>query len=175
MLAESGDLSSEHAEVAQRKASAVARERLGSDDDARHEHHDDDDVEAAAGECIPGSTSLVDGEACTVRVLFSPSRREVLTGSLTISTPLAGAPSCRWRAAVSCGTPSRDRWSSAGREGQQHSKRATRRLRFDPRTHARSQTREPELCDGTLDLQNSPCAPCAAPPIAFSTAECISV
>jgi hypothetical protein len=26
-----------------------------------------------------------------VRVLFSPSRREVLTGSLTISSPLAGA------------------------------------------------------------------------------------
>jgi hypothetical protein len=45
----------------------------------------------AAGECIPGSTSLVDGEACTVRVLFVPSRREVLTGSLTISSPLAGA------------------------------------------------------------------------------------
>lgn len=85
-----GDLVSEHAEVAQRNASAVARERLGSDDDARHEHHDDD-VEGAAGECIAGSTSLVDGEACTVRVLFSPSRREVLTGSLTISSPLAGA------------------------------------------------------------------------------------
>jgi hypothetical protein len=64
-------LDREHAEVAHRNASAVARERLGSDDDARHEHHDDD-VEGAAGECIPGSTSLVDGEACTVRVLFSP-------------------------------------------------------------------------------------------------------
>jgi len=75
-----GDLVSEHAEVAQRNASAVARERLGSDDDARHEHHDDD-VEGAAGECIPSSTSLVDGEACTVRVLFSPSRREILTSS----------------------------------------------------------------------------------------------
>jgi hypothetical protein len=84
------DLGSEHAEVAHRNASAVARERLGSDDDARHEHHDND-VEGAAGECIPGSTSLVDGEACTVRVLFSPSRREVLTGPLTISSPLAGA------------------------------------------------------------------------------------
>jgi hypothetical protein len=47
--------------------------------------------EGAAGECIPGSTSLVDGEACTVRVLFAPSRRELLTGSLTISSPLAGA------------------------------------------------------------------------------------
>jgi len=45
----------------------------------------------AAGECIPGSTSLVDGEACTVRVLFVPSRREVLTGSLTIASALAGA------------------------------------------------------------------------------------
>jgi hypothetical protein len=63
---------------------------MGGDDDARHERHDDD-VEGAAGECIPCSTSLVDGEACTVRVLFSPSQREVLTGSLTISSPLARA------------------------------------------------------------------------------------
>jgi hypothetical protein len=45
----------------------------------------------AAGECIPGSTSLVDGEACTVRVRFVPSRREAVTGSLTISSALAGA------------------------------------------------------------------------------------
>lgn len=37
-----GGLVSEHAEVAQRNASTVARERLGNDDDARHEHHDDD-------------------------------------------------------------------------------------------------------------------------------------
>jgi hypothetical protein len=44
-----------------------------------------------AGECISGSTSLVDGETCTVRVLFTPSRRELLTGSLTISSALAGA------------------------------------------------------------------------------------
>jgi hypothetical protein len=45
-------------------------EGLGSDDDGRDEHHDDD-VEGAAGECIPGATSLLHGEACTVRVLFS--------------------------------------------------------------------------------------------------------
>lgn len=48
-------------------------------------------VEGAAGECVPGSTSLVDGEACTVRVLFTPSLRGLVTGSLTVSSPLAGA------------------------------------------------------------------------------------
>src|SRR5690606_30609803 len=35
---------------------------------------------------------MVGGEACIVRVLFSPSPREVPTSSLTISSPLAGAP-----------------------------------------------------------------------------------
>jgi hypothetical protein len=44
-----------------------------------------------AGECVPGSTSLVDGEACSVRVLFTPPRRGLVTGSLTVSSPLAGA------------------------------------------------------------------------------------
>jgi hypothetical protein len=48
-------------------------------------------VEGAAGECVPGSTSLVDGEACTVRVLFTPSLRGLVTGSLTVSSQLAGA------------------------------------------------------------------------------------
>jgi hypothetical protein len=44
-----------------------------------------------AGECVPGSTSLVDGESCSVRVRFVPSRRELFTGSLTVSSSLAGA------------------------------------------------------------------------------------
>jgi hypothetical protein len=48
-------------------------------------------AEGAAGECVPGSTSLVDGEACSVRVRFAPSRRGLITGSLTVSSPLAGA------------------------------------------------------------------------------------
>lgn len=48
-------------------------------------------AEGTADDCIPGSTSLVDGQACTVRVIFAPPRRELLTGSLTISSPLAGS------------------------------------------------------------------------------------
>jgi hypothetical protein len=48
-------------------------------------------VEGAAGECVSGSTSLVDGETCSVRVLFAPSQRGPVTGSLTVSSPLAGA------------------------------------------------------------------------------------
>jgi hypothetical protein len=34
------------------------------------------------GECVEGSTSLVDGEGCTVRVAFTPLRRTVLHGQL---------------------------------------------------------------------------------------------
>jgi hypothetical protein len=78
-----------------------SRERLGSDDDARHGHHDDD-VEGAAGECIPGSTSLVDGEACTVRVSSHP--RGVRSSRARSPSPLRSLepPSCRWRSAASC-------------------------------------------------------------------------
>jgi hypothetical protein len=47
--------------------------------------------EGAVDGCLTGSTSLVNGETCTVRVLFTPSRRERFTGSLTVSSPLAGA------------------------------------------------------------------------------------
>ncbi|HTV22590.1 MAG TPA: choice-of-anchor D domain-containing protein, partial [Polyangiaceae bacterium] len=50
-----------------------------------------DPASAEAGECVPGSTSLVDGEVCTVRVQFAPSRRERFAGSLTVSSSLAGA------------------------------------------------------------------------------------
>jgi hypothetical protein len=46
---------------------------------------------AITGECVVGSTSLVNGESCTVRVLFAPVRREVFTASLTVSSALAGA------------------------------------------------------------------------------------
>jgi hypothetical protein len=48
-------------------------------------------TDVAAGECVAGSTSLVNGESCSVRVLFAPARRELFTGSLTVSSPLAGA------------------------------------------------------------------------------------
>lgn len=48
---------------------------------------------ALEGECVPGVTSLVDGQSCTVRVGFTPVRREVQHGSLTVSSELAGANS----------------------------------------------------------------------------------
>jgi len=50
-----------------------------------------DPSSAAAGECVTGSTSLVNGETCTVRVLFAPATRQAFTGSLTVSSALAGA------------------------------------------------------------------------------------
>ena len=43
------------------------------------------------GECEPGSTSLVDGESCTLRVRFIPTVREVANGTFTVNSPLAGA------------------------------------------------------------------------------------
>jgi hypothetical protein len=45
------------------------------------------------GECIEGSTSLVQGQSCTVRIRFAPTRREVHRGSLTVNSALAGARS----------------------------------------------------------------------------------
>lgn len=45
----------------------------------------------AEGDCTRGATSLVNGEECTLRVRFSPSRREATSGSLIITSPLAGA------------------------------------------------------------------------------------
>jgi hypothetical protein len=47
----------------------------------------------AEGDCAPGATSLVDGQSCTLRVAFSPSRREAASGSLIVTSPLAGAVS----------------------------------------------------------------------------------
>lgn len=43
------------------------------------------------GECVPGTTSLVDGESCTLRVRFAPTLRAVSNGTVTINSPLAGA------------------------------------------------------------------------------------
>jgi hypothetical protein len=43
------------------------------------------------GECVPGSTSLVNGESCTLRVRFAPTLREVSNGMFTINSQLAGA------------------------------------------------------------------------------------
>lgn len=45
------------------------------------------------GECVEGSTSLVDGEGCTVRVAFTPLRRAAHDGALTVASALAGATS----------------------------------------------------------------------------------
>jgi hypothetical protein len=43
--------------------------------------------------CVAGSTSLGEGQSCTVQVDFEPSRREVYTGSLTVGSALLGAKS----------------------------------------------------------------------------------
>jgi hypothetical protein len=43
------------------------------------------------GECEPGTTSLVDGQTCTVRVRFTPTVREAVDGALTVSSSLLGA------------------------------------------------------------------------------------
>jgi hypothetical protein len=43
------------------------------------------------GECLPGVTSLVDGESCALRVRFAPTLREVSNGTFTINSSLAGA------------------------------------------------------------------------------------
>lgn len=47
----------------------------------------------AEGECVPESTSLVDGQSCSVRVRFTPARRGAYRGSLTVNSALAGAKS----------------------------------------------------------------------------------
>lgn len=43
--------------------------------------------------CVAGSTSLAEGQSCTVEVNFEPHRREVYYGSLTIGSALIGAKS----------------------------------------------------------------------------------
>lgn len=43
------------------------------------------------GECVSGVTSLVDGQTCSARVRFAPTRRDPFDGSLTVVSPLAGA------------------------------------------------------------------------------------
>lgn len=43
------------------------------------------------GECVPGTTSLVDGQTCSVRVRFTPTGREAVDGALTVSSSLLGA------------------------------------------------------------------------------------
>jgi hypothetical protein len=43
--------------------------------------------------CVDGSTSLSEGQFCTVEVQFEPQRREVYDGSLTIGSALLGAKS----------------------------------------------------------------------------------
>src|SRR5690606_14110929 len=45
------------------------------------------------GECGDTATSIVNGEACTVRVRFAPARREAYRGAVTVSSALAGAAS----------------------------------------------------------------------------------
>ena len=45
----------------------------------------------APGECVSGTTSLVDGQTCSVRVRFSPTEREAVEGALTVSSSLLGA------------------------------------------------------------------------------------
>ncbi len=44
-----------------------------------------------AGDCIDGSTTLVTGESCSVRLSFKPTLRQVEAGALTVSSALAGA------------------------------------------------------------------------------------
>jgi hypothetical protein len=43
--------------------------------------------------CVAGSTSLGEGQSCTVEVVFEPRRREIYYGSLTIGSALIGAKS----------------------------------------------------------------------------------
>lgn len=45
------------------------------------------------GDCIDGSTSLVNGETCAIRVRFQPSERRAESGTLTVLSALAGATS----------------------------------------------------------------------------------
>jgi hypothetical protein len=42
-------------------------------------------------ECVAGSTSLVDGQTCSLHVQFSPQRRASASGSLLVTSALAGA------------------------------------------------------------------------------------
>ncbi|MEO8178016.1 MAG: choice-of-anchor D domain-containing protein [Deltaproteobacteria bacterium] len=44
-----------------------------------------------AGDCVDGSTSLVNGEHCTVRLSFKPTLRQAEAGALTVASALAGA------------------------------------------------------------------------------------
>jgi Abnormal spindle-like microcephaly-assoc'd, ASPM-SPD-2-Hydin len=46
-----------------------------------------------AGDCVDGTTSLVNGESCNVRLSFTPTVRGAQTGALTVSSALAGAGS----------------------------------------------------------------------------------
>jgi hypothetical protein len=46
-----------------------------------------------AGDCVDGSTSLVNGDSCTLRVDFKPTQRQLENGALTINSALAGASS----------------------------------------------------------------------------------
>jgi len=48
---------------------------------------------SSAEACVAGSTSLGEGQSCTVDVSFEPGRREIYYGSLTIGSALLGAKS----------------------------------------------------------------------------------
>lgn len=45
----------------------------------------------APGECVSGTTSLVDSQTCSVRVRFAPTEREAIEGALTVTSALLGA------------------------------------------------------------------------------------